>query len=107
MWFHLIVGQQRVARREGDEAALGELAGIRAVLTLGQPNDRAWALQPWSREMVAAADAFASARQQLGFSGRFWFSFGWVDDNSFVSLRVLTALATKARYDVWQEIVWV
>ena len=57
--------------------------------------------------MVAAADAFEQARRRLGESGRFWYSFGWIDDNSFVSLRVLTALATKVRYAVWEEIVWV
>ena len=70
-------------------------------------QQRQWALQPWSREMVAAADAFEQARRRLGESGRFWYSFGWIDDNSFVSLRVLTVLATQVRYAVWEEIVWV
>jgi hypothetical protein len=60
-----------------------------------------------ARELVAAADDFERARRRQGSSGRFWYSFGWIDDNSFVSLRVLTAMATQTRYEVWKEIVWV
>ena len=60
-----------------------------------------------ARELVAAADDFERARRRQGSSGRFWYSFGWIDDNSFVSLRVLTAMATRTRYEVWKEIVWV
>jgi hypothetical protein len=68
---------------------------------------RQWALAPWSRRMVAAADEYASQRQARGYSGRFWFQFAWIDDNSAVSLRVFSAAVRQVRYDVWRELRWI
>ena len=68
---------------------------------------REWALEPWSREVVAAADEYMAARRSRGYSGRFWFQFAWVDDTSVASLRVFTATACRVRYEVWRELQWI
>ena len=69
--------------------------------------DRAWALEPWSREVVDAADTYAEIRRKAGYSGRFWYQFAWVDDTSAASLRVFTATVRRVRYAVWKELNWI
>ena len=74
-------------------------------LTWRKQLEGSWSLEPWNREWIQMAEIFMQSRREAGRSGKFWSPFGWIDDNSFGSLRVFTATATRVRYDVWRQLV--
>jgi hypothetical protein len=74
-------------------------------LTLQRQEEGTWSLEPWNREWIKMAEDFTRSRRQMGQSGNFWAPFGWIDDNSFGSLRIFTSTATRVRYEVWKQLV--
>lgn len=70
-------------------------------------ESRLWALAPWSRDVVDAVDTYVRVRRERGGSGRLWYQFGWIDDNSAAAIRVFSASVWQVRYQVWTELKWV
>jgi hypothetical protein len=62
---------------------------------------------PWSLDLRDRTESFMRERKRLGFSGTGWYQLGWFDDNSQAALLPFSALASRIRYEVWEEIGWI